>query len=71
MDKMGTVSVGSWAKIRRLRRQIHCADGPAVEWVDGTNEWWLYGKHYPFDRWLEIVPNLSDEEKVMLKLQYG
>ena len=25
---------------------FHRTDGPAVEWADGTREWWLYGVRY-------------------------
>jgi hypothetical protein len=26
--------------------KLHRKDGPAVEGVDGDNEWWVHGKQY-------------------------
>jgi hypothetical protein len=49
----------------------HRTDGPAVEFADGHTRWWLSGKILSFDAWLERTPGLTDEEKVMMKLQYG
>jgi hypothetical protein len=48
----------------------HRNDGPAIEWPSGHKEWWLFGTMMSFDRWLYKV-DMSDEGKVMLKLQYG
>jgi hypothetical protein len=48
----------------------HRYDGPAVEHADGTNEWWLNDELLTFEEWLDKV-NMSDEDKVMMKLQYG
>lgn len=48
----------------------HREDGPAQIWPRGDVDWWLNGNMYTFDSWLDIV-NISDETKVMLKLQYG
>lgn len=50
--------------------KMHRTDGPAEIWSDGDVEWWLNDKHYTFGKWLEQV-DVSDESKVMLKLQYG
>ena len=29
--------------------KLHRADGPAVEWANGTKEWWLNGKRHRAD----------------------
>jgi hypothetical protein len=52
-------------------RQLHRADGPAIEHADGSRSWWLYDRGMTFDRWLEQTTGLTDEEKVMMKLKYG
>jgi hypothetical protein len=48
----------------------HRDDGPAMEWVSGRKFWYLNNKHLTFDEWLPKV-KMSDEDKVMMKLQYG
>jgi hypothetical protein len=48
----------------------HRDDGPAVEWSDGDKEWCLNGKYLSFEEWLDEV-DISDEDKVMMKLKYG
>ena len=37
---------------------------------DRDKVWYLHGKLYNFDEWLELT-NISDETTVMMKLQYG
>jgi hypothetical protein len=54
-----------------LDEKIHRVDGPAIEWTNGNKEWFLNGKDYTFDKWLNANNFISEEEKVMLKLQYG
>jgi hypothetical protein len=54
-----------------LNDRIHRVDGPAIESANGNKEWWLHGNHYTFDEWLDQNHELTDEEKVMMKLQYG
>mgnify|MGYP003630820910 CR=1 FL=1 len=49
----------------------HRTDGPAVEQPNGTKMWWIDGIALSFDEWLDRTTGLTDEEKVMLKLQYG
>jgi hypothetical protein len=49
----------------------HRTDGPAVEFADGYVEFRLRGRYYTFEEWLEANTEISDEEKVMMKLQYG
>jgi hypothetical protein len=54
-----------------LNNQLHRVDGPAIERVNGSKDWWLNSKNYSFDEWLEANTYISEEEKLMLKLQYG
>lgn len=63
--------------------EFHCADGPAILYgtervVHGAvlgytarSSWWLYGRGYEFEEWLELNTELSAEAKVMMKLEYG
>jgi hypothetical protein len=48
----------------------HRTDGPAMP-VQTQMAWWWYGIPYTFTHWLEINSEISEEEKVMLKLKYG
>jgi hypothetical protein len=50
--------------------KMHRTDGPAVDWSSGE-EWYLDNQKYTFDEWLEANKNLTYEQKVMMKLQYG
>jgi hypothetical protein len=50
--------------------KYHRDDGPAIEYSDGRKQWWLNDKYLTFDKWLDKV-DISDEKKVMMKLQYG
>jgi hypothetical protein len=55
-----------------LNDNRHRVDGPAVVFASGRKEWWLNSKYYyTFDKWLEANTYISEEGKVMLKLQYG
>lgn len=56
---------------RLLDGDLHCINGPAVEWADGVYGWYLNGRYYEFNHWLIVNTELSEEDKVMLKLQYG
>ena len=49
----------------------HRSDGPAIEWHDGDVSWCWYGQYYMFNEWLEMNTEISGEQAVMLKLQYG
>jgi hypothetical protein len=51
--------------------RFHRIDGPAIEYADGQVSWYLEGLRYTFDQWLAKTTGLTDEETVMLKLQYG
>jgi hypothetical protein len=48
----------------------HRDDGPAVVYASGHQRWYLYDQRLSFDGWLNKV-DMSDEDKVMMKLQYG
>ena len=48
----------------------HRADDPAIIGADGTEYWYLNHTQLTFDEWIDKV-NMSDEDKVMMKLQYG
>jgi hypothetical protein len=54
-----------------LNDQYHREDGPAIEFAEGDARWYLHGKRLSFEEWLDQNKTLIDEEKVMLKLQYG
>jgi hypothetical protein len=54
-----------------LHGDYHRTNGPAIVWHDGTASWYLYGSCYTFDGWLIANTEISDEEKVMMKLKYG
>jgi hypothetical protein len=58
-------------KYWRLNGKLHRVDGHALEFADGTKEWWLNNKHYSFDDWLTANTYISEEEKLMLKLIHG
>ena len=49
--------------------QRHRKDGPAVIKSDGEIYWYFNGREYKFDEWLKL--NKTDEEKMMLRLQYA
>jgi hypothetical protein len=48
--------------------QYHREDGPAVIFSSGV-VWCLNGSYYTFNRWCTTV-NISDEHKLLLRLQY-
>jgi hypothetical protein len=49
--------------------QWHRDDGPAVMYGNGEIRWWANDTEYTFDEWC-IALNKSDEEKMLLRLQY-
>jgi hypothetical protein len=63
-DFLGTTS---WF----ANNMLHRTDGPAIEFQNGYQEWWLNGSWLSFEHWLDKNPEMTDEEKVMYKLQYG
>ena len=34
------------------KNKLHRTDGPAIEWADGTKEWYLFGDQYEPLAWL-------------------
>jgi hypothetical protein len=49
----------------------HRDDGPAIEWANGGKSWYLNDNCLlSFDEWFNKV-DISDEDKVMMKLKYG
>jgi hypothetical protein len=55
----------------RVNDKHHRTDGPAIEYADGRVRWFLDAVELSFDAWLNKNQTLTDEEKVMYKLQYG
>ena len=51
-------------------KNLHCIDGPAVIWADGTVEFWFFGFPYGFKEWCKRT-ELSEEEAAILKMKYG
>jgi hypothetical protein len=51
--------------------RLHRTDGPAIEYAYGAKSWYLNDGRYTFDEWLDKNQELTDEEKVMYKLEYG
>jgi hypothetical protein len=49
--------------------QLHNEDGPAVIIYRGKSYWYLHGISYSFDEWC-IKVNKTDEQKLLLRLQY-
>jgi hypothetical protein len=54
-----------------LNDDYHRTDGPAIEYASGGMSWYLRGHSLSFDEWLDQNPDMTGEEKVMFKLQYG
>ena len=51
---------------------LHRVDGPTTRYPDGRLEWYLHSQKYDsFDDWLDDNDYITDEIKIMLKLQYG
>jgi hypothetical protein len=59
------------ATLWTMNGKFHRDDGPAVINADGTVRWFFNGTKYEFNEWLEAVPDLTYEDKVMYKLKYG
>jgi len=49
--------------------KLHCLDGPAFFKVGGGCEWHIDGAMYTFEDWCAMA-NISDERKMMLRLQF-
>tara|TARA_B110000208_G_scaffold61575_1_gene79963 strand:- start:16 stop:285 length:270 start_codon:yes stop_codon:yes gene_type:complete len=51
--------------------QRHREEGPACIYNDGSVNWWyIDGRIYSFNDWCNKL-NKTDEDKMLLKLQYG
>ena len=51
---------------------LHREDGPAVDLSDGRKYWYLHGKIYYYDKYLEeLSKTKSPKEILMLRLKYG
>jgi hypothetical protein len=55
----------------RVSGKLHREDGPAIEWGNGRKEWWWQGWRLTFNDWLDQNTDMTDEEKVMFKLEHG
>ena len=44
---------------------FHREDGPALEWSDGTDEWFLDGKNYDKDSYNEAIQEVKDIPEVL------
>jgi hypothetical protein len=47
----------------------HCDHGPAIKYKSGA-WWYIDGRIYSFDDWCNKL-NKTDEDKMLLRLQYG
>jgi hypothetical protein len=54
-----------------LNDHLHRTDGPAVELANGNKRWCLNDHHYSFDDWLAANTNISDQQRVMFKLEWA
>jgi hypothetical protein len=54
-----------------VNNKTHRTDGPAIEWENGKKGWFIHGTPLSFDEWIDQNQTLTEEEKVMYKLQYG
>jgi hypothetical protein len=70
-EKFLTYYSVSTGPVRAINDQLHREDGPAVIWQDGSKEWWLHDNRLSFDEWLEETTGLTDEGKLMFKLEHG
>ena len=73
MDDMNPRMIENEAgnKVWWLNGSPYRIDGPAIEYVDGRKSWYLNNNKLTLDQWLAQNHGLTEEEKVMMKLQYG
>jgi hypothetical protein len=57
-------------KVWYLNGQLHRTDGPAIEEATGDKNWYLNGQKLSFNQWLAANPEMSDQQRVMFKLEY-
>jgi hypothetical protein len=65
------IEYASGSKEWYLNDRLHRTDGPAIERADGSKEWFLNNRYYTFDQWLEANTEISDQQRVMLKLEWS
>ena len=47
--------------------ELHREDGPAVKWSDGDKEWWLNGKCYSLEEYMELISD-ENRDKILFNL---
>ena len=47
--------------------QYHREDGPAIEYADGTKEWWINGKQYSIEEYMELISE-ENRDKILFNL---
>jgi hypothetical protein len=51
---------------------LNTHQGQNGDWMEnGRKEWYLHDCVFSFDKWLGQTTGLTDEEKVMFKLEHG
>lgn len=69
VDSISPELIADGEAIRRA--SWHRADGPAVVYLNGDIQWWFKDQMFPnFKDWC-CCANITDEERLMIKLQYG
>jgi hypothetical protein len=58
-------------KMWYLNGKVHRTDGPAILWSDGGKSWYLNDQELSFNQWLEANTELSDQQRVMFKLEWA
>jgi hypothetical protein len=74
VDNQPVITVNNYGdKFFRVNGRLHRTDGPAIEWISGKfgKQWFLDDISMTFDDWLDRHPYMTDEEKVMFKLEFG
>ena len=61
----------SGVKIWMQHGEHHRTDGPAIIDADGNKSWYLRGKELTLNAWLTVNTSMTEEEKVMYKLENG
>ena len=58
-------------KLWLLNGKLHRIDGPTIEYANGNKSWYLNGVCLTIGDWIRQTDGLTEEEKVMLKLEHG
>lgn len=48
---------------------LHNIHGPAVEYTDGRNEWWIFGEKLTMNEWAKRIGIYDTDDYVMMKLE--